>query len=337
MTQAPGLAAEEVEQQVTIPLERELNGTPGLAVMRSRSTFGLSLITLVFRDGIEDYWSRQRIMERIAGRDAAAGADARPRSALSRRPAKSSSTRSNPTPRACASSPRLQRWTVIPALKQVPGVADVDELRRHHHAVPARARSATAHAFQSVAEERHRCRSVPTAPIPAAASSTRGELGYVIRGIGLVQTLDDIGNIVVTQRNGTPILVRDLGKLKLGNQERHGILGKDDHNDVVEGTVLLLRGENPSRVWTGVHAKVDELNDRLNSEDVQIVPYLDRSNLVEATVDKVSQTVFQGIGLVLIVLILFLGSSAQRLDRRHHHPVRDDGGFHPHVFHQNSR
>ncbi len=79
----------------------------------------------------------------------------------------------------------------------------------------------------------------------------RGELGYVIRGIGLVQTLDDLGNIVVTQHNGTPILVRDLGKLKLGNQERHGIVGKDDKNDVVEGTVLLLRGENPSRVLRG--------------------------------------------------------------------------------------
>ena len=141
----------------------------------------------------------------------------------------------------------------------------------------------------------------------------RGELGYVVRGIGLVQTLDDMGNIVVTQRNGTPILVRDLGKLKLSNQERHGMLGKDERNDAVEGIVLLLRGENPSRVMEGVHAKVAELNERLRAEDVQIVPYLDRSDLVDATVDKVSHTIFQGIGLVLIVLILFLGSPRSAL------------------------
>src|SRR5262245_65645671 len=76
----------------------------------------------------------------------------------------------------------------------------------------------------------------------------RGELGYVVRGIGMVQTLTDLGNIVVTQRNGTPIFVRDLGKLKFANQERHGILGMDERNDTIEGTVLLLRGENPSQV-----------------------------------------------------------------------------------------
>ena len=141
----------------------------------------------------------------------------------------------------------------------------------------------------------------------------RGELGYVIRGIGLVQTLEDMGNIVVTQRNGTPIFVRDLGKLKLSNQERHGILGKDERNDAIEGTVLLLRGDNPSRVLNGIHAKVAELNGRLKGEDVRLVPYLDRSNLVDATIDKVSHTILRGIGLVLIVLILFLGSPRSAL------------------------
>jgi heavy metal efflux system protein len=137
---------------------------------------------------------------------------------------------------------------------------------------------------------------------------TRGELGYVIRGIGLVQTLDDLGAIVVTQRNGTPILVRDLGKLKLANQERHGVLGKNLVPDAVEGTVLLLKGDNPSRVIDGIHAKVDQLNARLKADDVQIVPYIDRSILVDQTLDKVSGTILKGVGLVIIVLLLFLGS-----------------------------
>jgi heavy metal efflux system protein len=142
---------------------------------------------------------------------------------------------------------------------------------------------------------------------------TRGELGYVIRGIRLVQKLEDMGDIVVTQRNGTPIFVRDLGTVKLSSEERHGILGKDDKNDAIEGIVLLLRGENPSRVLNGIHAKVAELNKRLKAEDVQIVPYLDPSSLVSATVDKVSHTIFEGIGFVLIVLILFLGTPRSAL------------------------
>jgi len=141
----------------------------------------------------------------------------------------------------------------------------------------------------------------------------RGQLGYVVRGVGLVQNLEDMGNIVVTQRNGTPIFVHDLGKLKLSTQERHGLLGKNDQNDAIAGIVLLLRNENPSRVMEGVHAKIAELNDRLKADDVQLVPYLDRSDLVDATVDKVSHTIFQGIGLVIIVLILFLGSPRSAL------------------------
>ncbi|MEA2949544.1 MAG: heavy metal efflux system protein, partial [Alphaproteobacteria bacterium] len=311
VTQAPGLAAEEVEQQVTIPLERELNGTPGLTMMRSRSTFGLSLITLVFRDGVEDYWSRQRILERITNVTLPPGLSP------------GLDPLSSPTgqilyytlesgTKNLRELSEIQRWTVIPTLKQVPGVADIQNF------------GGLTTQFQLELDPQQLTRfnlslknitdAINANSVNAGGSVlNRGELGYVIRGIGVVQTLEDMGNIVVTQRNGTPIFVRDLGKLKLSNQERHGILGKDERNDAVEGTVLLLRGENPSRVLEGVHAKVAELNDRLEAEDVQLVPFMDRSNLVEATVDKVSQTVFQGVGLVLIVLILFLGSPRSAL------------------------
>ena len=311
VTQAPGLAAEEVEQQVTIPLERELNGTPGLAMMRSRSTFGLSLITLVFRDGIEDYWSRQRITERIANVTLPPGLTS------------SLDPLSSPTgqilyytlqsdTKNLRQLSEIQQWTVIPALKQVPGVADVSNF------------GGLTTQFQLELDPQQLMRfNLSLKNITDAISANnanaggsvlnRGELGYVIRGIGLVQTLDDLGNIVVTQHNGTPILVSDLGKLKFGNLERHGIVGQDDLNDVVEGTVLLLRHENPSRVLDGVHAKIAELNERLKPDNVQVVAYLDRTTLVDATIDKVGHTVFAGIGLVLIVLILFLGSPRSAL------------------------
>ncbi|QOZ47825.1 CusA/CzcA family heavy metal efflux RND transporter [Bradyrhizobium sp. CCBAU 53340] len=311
VTQATGLAAEEVEQQVTIPLERELNGTPGLAMMRSRSTFGLSLITLVFRDGIEDYWSRQRIMERI--QDATLPSGLTP----------GLDPLSSPTgqilyyilqsdTKNLRELSEIEQWTVIPAIKQVPGGADVSSF------------GGVTTQFQLELDPQQLVRfnlslkNVTDAISANSASAggsvlNRGELGYVIRGIGLVQTLDDLGNIVVTQHNGTPIFVRDLGKLKLANQERHGIVGKDGLNDVVEGTVLLLRGENPSRVLQGVHAKIEELNARLKGDGVQIVPYLDRSELVNATVEKVATTVVTGIALVLVILILFLGSPRSAL------------------------
>ena len=281
VTQAPGLAAEEVEQQVTIPLERELNGTPGLVMMRSRSTFGLSLITLVFRDGTEDYWGRQRITERIQNVTLPSGLTP----ALD--PVSSPTgqilyyTLESPTKNLRELS-QFQQWIVIPALKQVPGVADVSNF------------GGLTTQFQLELDPQQLVRfNLSLANIEAAINAnsasaggsvvTRGELGYVVRGVGLVQTLDQMGAIVVTQRNGTPILVCDLGKLKLANQERHGILGKNQRNDAVEGTALLLRGANPSRVIDGIHAKVAELNEQLKADDVKIVPYIDRADLVAAT------------------------------------------------------
>src|SRR5712691_2374178 len=311
VTQALGLAAEEVEQQVTIPLERELNGTPGLLLMRSKSTFGLSLITIVFRDGIEDYWSRQRISERI--QNVTLPNDLMP----------SLSPLTSPTgqiyyytlesdTKGQRELSEIQRWTVIPTLKQVPGIADVSNF------------GGITTQFQLELDPQQLVRfNLSLASVEAAINANsssaggsvvaRGDLGFVIRAIGFVQSLDDLGAIVVTQRNGTPIFLRDLGKLKLANLERHGIVGKNRKNDVVEGTVLLLKDDNPSRVLEGVHAKVAELNERLAADDVQIVPYYDRSYLVGQTVSKVSHTIFQGIGLVLIVLILFLGSPRSAL------------------------
>ncbi len=311
VTQAPGLAAEEVEQQVTIPLERELNGTPGLAMMRSRSTFGLSLITLVFRDGIEDYWSRQRIMERIQGVTLPPGLTPG-LDPLSSPTGQILYYTLESTSKNLRQLSELQQWTVIPALKQVPGVADVSNFGGLTTQYEVELSPAQLMRYNVSLQNVTNAISANSANAGGSVLN-RGELGYVVRGIGLVQTLEDIGNIVVTQRNGTPIFVHDLARLKLSNLERHGIVGKDEQADVVEGTVLLLRGENPSRVLEGVHAKIAELNEQLKPLDVAIVPYLDRSTLVDATVDKVSHTILAGVGLVLIVLILFLGSPRSAL------------------------
>ena len=306
VTQVPGLAAEEVEKQITIPLEREIMGTPGMYVMRSKSTFGLSLITVVFQDGAEDYWSRQRLQERIGGvtlpYGAQPGLDAltSPIGEIYRYTLESKT-------RDLRELSELQFWKVIPRLKQVAGIADVSNFgglttQFQLEFDPARLIKYNVTLSQI------------TQAINANNSSAggsvmnRGEQGFVVRGVGLISGLEDLGNVVVTEKNGVPVLVKDLGEVKLGSQERHGILGKDDKADTIEGIVLLLKGENPSRVLAGVHDAVRDLNENILPKDVQLVPYIDRTMLVKATVHTVGKTLVEGMVLVTLVLLLFLGS-----------------------------
>src|SRR5262244_2496798 len=219
ITQAAGMAAEEVEQRITIPLERELNGTPGLLFMRSKSTFGLSLITIVFRDGIEKYWARQRINERIQAVTLPSGITAGLDPVTSPTGQIYYYTLESDT-KGQRELSEIQRWIVIPALKQVPGVADVSNF------------GGITTQFQLELDPEQLVRfNLSLANIESAINANsssaggsvvdRGELGLVVRSIGLVQTLDDMGAVVVAQRNGLPIMVRDLGRLTLANQERH--------------------------------------------------------------------------------------------------------------------
>ena len=310
-TQVPGLAAEEIEQQITTPLERGLADTQGLVSMRSSSTFGLSLITLVFKDGADDYWERQRVLEHISqvtlppgitpGLDPVSG----PAGEIYRYTLESKT-------KNLMQLSEIQNWTVIPALQQVPGVINVDNF------------GGFTKEFQLELDPQQLLHyGVSVNQVITAISNntsnagggriTRGEQSYIVRGIGMVHSLQDLGDIVVTQSNGIPVLVRDLGKLRYGHQVREGILGKDNNPDTIEGICDLLKYENASHVLDGIHAKVDELNKQLASQDVKIVPYIDRDNLVTATKEKVFHTVMEGIGLVCIVLILFLGSPRSAL------------------------
>jgi len=307
ITQYPGHAAEEVEEQVTIPLERELNGIPFLQVMRSNSTFGLSLITLVFQDGVDDYWARQRIQERISGVDLPPGANpgldplTSPIGEIYRYTLESSF-------RDERELREIQEWTVIPRLKQVTGVADITnfggETTQFQLIVDPAKLAQYNVALKQVTD------AIQANNANAGGSIVvRGEQGYVVRGIGLIRSLQDLGNIVILQKNGTPVFLKNLGTLQLGALERRGILGKDRNPDAVSGIVLLLRGMNPSIVLDGVHKQVDAMNHGVLPPDVRLVPYLDRTELVHTTIHRVSRTLLEGMTLVLLVLILFLGSA----------------------------
>lgn len=305
-TQVPGLAAEEIEQQITTPLERALSNTPGVVTVRSSSTFALSLITLVFQDGTDDYFARQRVNERIAqvtlpaGVQTSLGPISSPSGEIFRYTLESDSQN-------LMQLSELQKWLVIPALKQVAGIADVNNFGGYTKEFQLELDPAQLQRYGLALND------VVNAINNNSANAgggriARGEQSYVVRGIGQIRTLDDLGAVTVTQTGGAPVQLRELGKLQFGHQEREGIMGKDRNPDSIEGIVLMLKGENPSRVLEGVHAKVAQLQAKLTPMGVRIVPYIDRDDLVELTVHKVTHTVLEGIGLVCIVLILFLGS-----------------------------
>ena len=310
VTQVPGLAAEEVEQQITIPLERALNGMPGMHVMRSKSTFGLSMITLVFEDGVEDYWSRQRVQERIAEVDLPDGAVAEldpltsPTGEIYRYIIESDQ-------HSLRELTDLQYWVIIPRIKEVSGVADVSnfggittqfqvELDPHKLEQYNLALSEVVDAIEK-----------NNANVGGSILN-RGDLGYVVRGIGQISDLEDLGKIVVSSERGVPIFLQDLGELKYGNLERKGVFGYSDRSreypESIEGIVLLLKHENPSVVLHGIQEAVEELNNEILPEGVHIHTFLDRTDLVDTTLTTVSTTLLEGMALVIIVLIIFLGS-----------------------------
>jgi cobalt-zinc-cadmium resistance protein CzcA len=310
-TQMPGLAAEEVEQLITVPLERQINGTPGLLLMRSTSTFGLSLITVLFRDGYEDYWARQRLTERMNQAVLPAGATpsldpvAGPAGEIYRYTLESDS-------KNLQELSEIQRWIVIPALKSVPGVVDDTNFGGFTTEYQLNLEPRQLEHFGIGITDVINAINNNNANAGGGRVS-RGDQSYVIRGVGLLHSLAEIGSIVVTQVNGAPVLVRDLGSTSLSHQEREGILGKDNNPDTIEGIVLMLKYQNPSKTLAGVHAKVAQLNRQLASRGVKIVPYIDRDDLVKATIEKVGRTIAEGITLVFLILILFLGSPRSAL------------------------
>ncbi|MCL8000627.1 efflux RND transporter permease subunit, partial [Brucella sp. 21LCYQ03] len=194
----------------------------------------------------------------------------------------------------------LQNFTIIPRIKQVSGVADVTNF------------GGITTQFQIEIDPRKLAQyDLPLSEIVETIESNninaggsvmpRGELGYVIRGIGLVKNLDDLGNIVVKSERGIPIFLHDIGELKYGTLERKGILGYTDrtrnYSESLEGIVLLLKGQNPSTVLRGIHIAVDELNNGELPAGVRIHTFMDRTDLVDTTLNTVSHTLLEGMGL----------------------------------------
>jgi cobalt-zinc-cadmium resistance protein CzcA len=309
IAQYPGFAAEEVEQQVTIPIERALNNTPNVIARRSRTIFGLSVVELTFTDSTNDYFARQVVLEKL--RDAAVPDGVTPTlGPLSTGISEFYRYVLRGDGYDAMALREIQDWMVIPRLLQVPGVADVANfgglVRQYRIDVDPKSLNKYRFSVRQLAD------AVKNNNRNAGGSILElGQQSLAIRGSGLIQTSEDLGGIVIDAQKGVPIFVRDIGRVTVANLPQTGIFGLDrEHTKAggVEGIVLMRRWENPSEVLQGIHDAVDEINTTRLPQGVRMIPIHDRTELVQNTLHTVSRVLIEGFVIVVTVLLVFFVS-----------------------------
>jgi heavy metal efflux system protein len=302
----PGRAAEEVEKQVTIPVELSLAGLPHNVRMFSHTQFGLSYIVLTFDDKVNDYFARQQVLERLQTADLPTGVT--PQLApLSTPIGEIYRYRLRGDEMSPTDLRTIQDWTVTRYLKLTPGVADIvtmGGLVKQYEVNPdlEKLRYYDVSLLQLY-------NALGRGNANAGGSyAEQGSQQYLVRGIGLLRSADDIGNVVVASRGGTPILVKDVARVSVGAVPRQGIDGQDKDDDVVTGIVLLRKGENPSDVLAALKKRVNDLNTSVLPKGVKVDAFYDRTWLIDTTLHTVFHNLAEGALLVAAVLLLFLGN-----------------------------
>ena len=304
VTQWPGHAAEEVERLITVPLEIGMTGTPQTTTIRSISLYGLSDVVLTFKDGTDNYFARQQVFERIpdVALPAGVGPSVSPLSAPSgliyRYVLQS-------TDRSPMELKTIEDWTVEPQYKSVSGVADDSgfgggTMQYQVLLDPAKIAGTGLSVLQ--------VESALAANNDNAGGGfySQGGQFYYVRGMGRVETLEDIGNVVLAVNNGTPVLAKDVGRVVIGIAPRLGEFGYEKQDDAVEGVIMLRTGEKTQDVLKGVEAKTRQLNEQILPKDVKVVPFYDRSDLIALTTEVVEKNLLRGMLLVVVVLVFFL-------------------------------
>jgi cobalt-zinc-cadmium resistance protein CzcA len=306
ITLFPGHAAEEVEKQVTIPVELSLTGLPHNTRLFSHTQFGLSYVVLTFDDNVTDYFARQQVLERLQGADLPTGVQ--PNLApLSTAIGELYRYRVRGDGLSSTDLRTIQDWTIIRHIKLAPGVADVVSfggLIKQYEVNPD--------------VEKLRYYGLSMSQLYAALGRgnanaggsyiERGSQQYLVRGIGLLRSADEIGDIIVASRDGTPIRVCDVAQVTVSSVPRQGLVGQDNDDDVSTGIVLMRKGENPSQVLAAIRERVNELNTSILPKGVKVEPFYDRTWLIDTTLETVFRNLAEGATLVALVLLLFLGS-----------------------------
>lgn len=302
----PGRAAEEVEKQVTLPIEVALSGLPNSIRLFSHTQFGLSFTVITYDDNAQVNLVRQQVNERLRSVDLPPGVEANiapnatPVGEVMRYRVKGDG-------KTTAELRTLEDWVVERSLRQVPGVADVvamgGYIKQYEVQPDLDKLRAYKLSFQTLLDALGRGNSNA-----GGSYVTQGTQQFAIRGIGLLKSPEEIGQIVVSSCNGTPILIRDIAQVKVGAVPRLGTVGQDLDDDIVTGIVVMRKGENPSLVLKGVKEKIAELNARGLPTGVQVVPFYDRTWLMGKTLTTVFKNLVEGALLVSLVLYLFLSN-----------------------------
>jgi cobalt-zinc-cadmium resistance protein CzcA len=304
ITQWPGHAAEEVERLITVPIEVGMNGLPRMTTERSISLYGLSDVVYTFEDGTDRYFARQEVFNRMGDLSLPSGVTpsvtplTSPSGLIYRYVLQSSD-------RSPMELKTFEDWVIEPQFRSVPGVADDSGFG-----------GGTMQYQVLLDPAKIAGQGLSVAQVEAALSANNSNAGggfysqggqfYYVRGLGRIVTPEDIGNVVLAVHNGTPVLVKDVGRVVIGIAPRLGEFGFEKQNDAVEGVIMLRTGEKTQDVLKQVEAKTSDLNEHVLPKDVKVVPFYDRSDLVALTISVVKENLLLGMALVVTVLIFFL-------------------------------
>ncbi|NEX64603.1 efflux RND transporter permease subunit [Noviherbaspirillum galbum] len=304
VTQFPGQAPEEVERIVTLPIEREMSGVPRQTQLRSATITGLSVVTLTFEDGTDDYFARQQVLEKLQGVTLPNGVQ----------PALAPLTTAvGEVFRYIVEAPAdmdenelrsLQDWVIRPGLRTVPGVADVVSFGGTIKEYQVQVDPYLLKRYGVTLDQVNQALANNSANV-GGGSVRRGDEALVIRGIGIFANLQDIGRVVVAAKGGKTVLVADVADVSIGSRPRSGIVAFDDHDSVVEGIVQMVKGGNAAKVVAAVKHRVAAINDKL-PKGVRIRTIYDRTQLINHTVHTVAENLLVGAALVIAILVIFL-------------------------------
>ena len=304
IAQWPGRSAEEVEKFITIPMETVLNSVQKKSNLRTTSAFGLSYVRIIFDDDVDDAFARQQVLSRLGGADLPEGVkpDVQPpygpTGEIYRYTLKSAT-------RSIRDLTTIQNWVLDRQFKSVPGVADVNSFGGEEKTYEVSVNPQLLIKYNLTSLDVYNAISKSNVNVGGDVIERNGQ-SYLVRGIGLLNDIDDIQNIIINKINGVPLLIKNVADVKEGGKPRLGQVARDQNEDVIEGIVVMRKGENPSEVLDAVREKVKELNETILPRDVKIDTFYDRTNLMDFAQETVIHNLIEGIILVTVIVLLFM-------------------------------
>lgn len=305
IAQWPGRSADEVEKFVTIPLEVALNSVQRKANLRTTSAFGLCYVRIIFDDDVDDAFARQQVLSRLGNADLPDGVKPDVQPPYGPTGEIYRYTLRSPT-RSIRELTTIQNWVLDRTFKSIPGVADVNSFGGEEKTFEVSVNPELLTKYDLSSLDVYNAIQKSNINVGGDVIERNGQ-SYVVRGIGVLSTIDDIRNIFIDKRNGVPLLVGNVADVVESGKPRLGKVSRDiNEPDVVEGIIVMRKGENPSEVLVRVENKVKELNDNILPKDVKIETFYDRTNLMEFAQETVLHNLFEGIVLVTVIVLVFM-------------------------------